>query len=146
MSIAIPPPTYVWQFDDASHSGSTGISPSFTYTQNNTYNVKLIANNNSCIDSITKQVTIAGLSIYNITKNNISVYPNPVTDNLHINLDGLLITNKLQIHDLAGKLVKEIIPEQKEVLIIPMDDLVKGVYIIKFYINEQAYQLKVIKG
>lgn len=145
-SIAIPPPTYLWQFDDANHSTSTSQSPSFTYTQNNTYNVKLIANNNSCIDSITKQVTIAGLSIHTITKNNISVYPNPVTDNLHINLDGLVLTNKLQILDLSGKVVKEIIPEQKDVLFIPMDDLVKGVYIIKFNINEQAYQLKVIKG
>ncbi|MES2725742.1 MAG: choice-of-anchor V domain-containing protein [Bacteroidota bacterium] len=146
LSIAVPPTIYLWQFDDANHSSSYSMSPSFTYTQNNTYHVKLIANNNTCIDSITKQVTIAGLSINNITKNNISVYPNPITDDLHINLDGLLITDKLQIHDLAGKLVKEIAPEQKDLLLIPMDDLVKGVYIIKFNINEQAYQLKVIKG
>lgn len=146
LSIAIPPPAYLWQFDDANRSSSTSMSPSFTYTQNNTYHVKLIANNNSCIDSVTKQVTIAGLSIHSITKNNISIYPNPVTDKLYIDLNGLMLTDQLQIHDLAGKLVKEITPEQKEVLVIPMDDLVKGVYIIKIYIDGQAHQLKVIKG
>ena len=62
--------TYEWDFDD-SHS-STLNSPTHTFSLASTYNVKLIAENNGCFDTITQASTI---------------YPKPV-----LNLGGIVAT------------------------------------------------------
>lgn len=53
---------YIWDFGDGSNSTQT--SPSHTYTNPGTYNVKLIATSDSgCVDSITQTVTIYALPV-----------------------------------------------------------------------------------
>jgi len=66
-----------WSFGDPLNSTSNTMSPSFTYTTPNVYNVKLraslvlLAGGEFCADSITKQITISSIvSITNITADN----------------------------------------------------------------------------
>lgn len=48
--------TYLWDFDDANTSSIQ--SPSHAFSTANVYNVKLVAENNGCFDSISKSITI----------------------------------------------------------------------------------------
>ena len=49
--------TYDWSF--ANQGSSTDVNPSFAFTGNGVFNVKLVAtSNNGCMDSITNQVTV----------------------------------------------------------------------------------------
>jgi len=58
-------PVYNWNFGDTAGT-STATSPTYTYTKSTSYSVKLkVSNSNSCVDSITKTITI---------------YPNAVAD------------------------------------------------------------------
>ncbi len=49
-------PTYIWSFGDA--SGSTIKNPTHIYANQGVYTVRLIANDNGCIDTIIKQIDL----------------------------------------------------------------------------------------
>ncbi|WP_445720334.1 T9SS type A sorting domain-containing protein [Flavobacterium sp.] len=68
------------------------------------------------------------------------VYPNPVKDILHLQLNKLSTIKSIKIYDLQGKLIIEDIDNM-----IHVSNLSKGMYIIKVEIQEGEFEQKFIK-
>ena len=97
--------SYSWFFGDGGTAASQ--NPAHTYTANGSYNVRLIAGN-ACgnADTLNRTVAVnaAGLNNLSGPDINIVVYPNPLTDQLHIAGLGGLYTG-FELRDITGRSV-----------------------------------------
>jgi len=84
-------------------------------------------------------------SIAKIETNPLRVYPNPATDNIHIEIDNeALLYGTLRIIDPIGQVVfTRVLTSNKE--IIPIGHLSAGLYIIHYNINNQVFHSKIVK-
>ncbi len=73
--------------------------------------------------------------------NRIKVYPNPVSDQLNIELPNNLNLNSIELFDIQGKLVKSFDYQTK----FDFNDIQKGVYILKLNTDHGSYHHKLIK-
>ena len=78
-------------------------------------------------------------SIYELN-DAITVYPNPVSDIL--NLDLHYIPNKVEIYDELGRIIKIIYDEKQH---LNVQDLVNGTYILRVYTNDGVFGGKFVK-
>ena len=75
---------------------------------------------------------------------NISLYPNPVSDKLHIQFnDGLTHDGKIEITDVVGKVLKQVAISGNAV--IGMSDLATGHYLVKYTEKEFKKTIKIMK-
>lgn len=112
--------------------------------------------------------TYIGVSVYNVaqgiqheenkdtldtTENvkpniDISVYPNPTTDFVKINIDGYVFGDEMgtyQLYDIQGKLLKQNTIDENETQ-INLNNLSKSIYILQVYIkNKFRKSFKIIK-
>ncbi|MCX7696820.1 MAG: C25 family cysteine peptidase [Bacteroidales bacterium] len=117
---------YTWHFGDGTSSNE--ISPVHVYSSYGVYTVTLIQQNSCGIDSISMDVIIySGISNFNPNIPCI-IYPNPVSDQLHIyfqnSINGLIL-----IRDLTGKIIYLSTIEQKH-MTIPVNSWNEGLYLI----------------
>ncbi len=73
----------------------------------------------------------------------VNIYPNPVQDILYID-NGEQIINKVEIYDISGKLIK-CIPVNNTKMMLPMDDLCKGIYFLSVYTMQTKEVRKIRK-
>lgn len=107
--------------------------------------VETLANN-------TKKVNITwfceqgwGVSVNDINKDVLSVYPNPASSNLTINLDLVGNNNSFEIYDMSGKLVKaDALNNFDGSQEINVSEFSKGIYILKANNGSQIYTTKFI--
>jgi len=86
-----------------------------------------------------------GVSINDINKNILSVYPNPASSNLTINLDIVGNNNSFEIYDMSGKLVKaDALNNFDGSQEINISEFSKGIYILKANNGSQIYTTKFI--
>ena len=76
--------TYLWDFGTGDTTSVA--SPSYTFTQNGTFNICLTAINGGCTDQICESVTITGVGINNVAEVVSRVFPNPAKDVLTIEI------------------------------------------------------------
>lgn len=76
------------------------------------------------------------------SKNGIRIFPNPTKD--FINVNGLSRTAKAQIFDISGKLIQELVLQKGENK-IDVSSFVKGVYLIKYSLDDKEFSSKFIK-
>jgi len=88
---------------------------------------------------------VAGGSITDIEINPIRVYPNPATDNIHIEIDNeALLYGTLRIIDPIGQIVlTRTLTSNKET--ISVKHLSAGIYIIHYNFNNQIFHSKIVK-
>jgi len=77
------------------------------------------------------KVTAATLAVSDVNKKAVSIYPNPATEVLNLNVDSKI--NSADIYDLAGKLVKSASVADNKVNV---KDLQNGTYVLK--VNTEA--------
>ena len=132
--------TYKWNFGYAD-SSSTEENPSFTYPENGTYQVVLIATNSFMSDTITKtiQVVATTLADMKVLKSSI-VYPNPASQ--QVNIDFELTKNdemSIEIIDINGKANQLLTNTQlmagNHQLSFDIAHLEQGMYFIKINCN-----------
>lgn len=79
----------------------------------------------------------------NTTKNKIIIYPNPATDKLFVNSNGLDV-NKIQLIDSTGKIIYTVNKlEQNQS--IDLSTFSRGLYLIKVHTSNGIYTEKIIK-
>jgi hypothetical protein len=83
----------------------------------------------------------AKLAVSSATKSQLSVYPNPVKDVLNINSNDQKVT-QVAFYSIDGKLVKTINQDVKN---INVNDLPKGVYLVKVKSSGTEKSFKVVK-
>lgn len=125
---------------------------------NNTYHVKitptdtLFQNLDFTVDSIQINpvyATNVGVHEIILSENKINVYPNPATNYLTVQYS--LLSNstvKIDMYDILGKAVKELLPETRQVTdkyktTWPLDDLKSGLYFMKIKINGNETTVKI---
>jgi hypothetical protein len=90
------------------------------------------------------------VSVYNLIAANISIYPNPVIEQLNIDLSKTIELNfaKITIHDLIGKLVyQQQIEDWNTPLSIDMNNLNQGMYIVSLHTqNKRLFSKKIVKS
>jgi hypothetical protein len=77
------------------------------------------------------KVTATTLAVSDVSKNSVSIYPNPATEVLNLNVDSKI--NSADIYDLAGKLVRSAAVADNKVNV---KDLQNGTYVLK--VNTEA--------
>lgn len=146
--------TYTWYWGDG--SSSVGQFPSHTYANSGTYTICLhvssIGLGAICQDSICSQqfiarmngmhsITIlnAPLGVHSVTTRNLSLYPSPVNNELHINLnDKISIVNVLSM---TGRLMASYTAESA----INVSQLAAGMYLLQVKTSQATYQSRFIK-
>jgi len=81
------------------------------------------------------------LSTGKFNKNNVSIYPNPATDILHIVTTNGSAIDKAVLHDLSGRLVKEY---ENSTDAVSVSGLEKGMYVIQIFSGNQNYSQKLV--
>jgi hypothetical protein len=132
--------SYTW------NTGATTLSVSVSPTVTSTYTVS-VSNAVACVASSTVMVTVSPCTgINEILANSISVYPNPNSGILNINLTSELAHNSaLEIYDVLGKLVvKQVL--SNELNTINISNLNNGIYTYKVLNNSNIVKFgKLIK-
>ena len=140
--------SYMWDFDDG--STSTDEHPVHLFPSTGVYNVCLTATG-ECGDETTCQ-SVEVSDYVGITENAlsdaVSIYPNPATDVLTINVDNVIGDElNIELSNIAGQVVvtrslSEFNGTAKED--IDVNDLTEGVYFVKVYTNEATTTVRVV--
>ncbi|MDQ8004811.1 MAG: T9SS type A sorting domain-containing protein [Pedobacter sp.] len=96
------------------------------------------------LDGKNEDLGIKPVTIKSLSATEISVYPNPVTNVLNINGNGHQL-RLITIYNISGKKVIDIKPNNKTAVSINVNDLSKGVYLVKVSGENIAHSTKIIK-
>ncbi|MBP8753811.1 MAG: PKD domain-containing protein [Chitinophagales bacterium] len=132
---------YEWNFGDGNTSTET--NPIYTYTSSGTYTITLIANYCSYSDTMNLSVTIVTtrIDLHNID-NIISIYPNPVSDQLIMNVTAF---DKIAIINSIGQNFTpnySIIGENTN---IDFSTFAPGIYFLSITIDGKIFTQKILK-
>jgi len=87
-------------------------------------------------------IPLSSVGVEEVTNTTISIYPNPVSDLLHLETGDIKIT-KTEIYDVTGKLVFTSTGTEK---ILYLNAFVPGMYMLTLTTDEgQTYHSKIIK-
>ena len=103
----------------------------YSITKNNTTNLFYIKTAYSTLSS----------NIFN--KDDLTLYPNPVTNILYFNAPSSLNIEKIEVYDITGRLMNTGKLNENE---LDLSNLIKGNYIIKIYCLEGIISKKIIKN
>ena len=71
----------------------------------------------------------------------LNVYPNPTTGVLHLDIEDETKIEKIEVYDFSGKIIKEI----KGELLINIESLASGNYLLRVFTSEGVVIKKIIK-
>ncbi|MFY8022205.1 MAG: PKD domain-containing protein, partial [Bacteroidia bacterium] len=100
--------TYQWDFGVAGAT-STDENPTYTYTSNGVYTVRLIASNSFLSDTITKTINVIATSVKEVKESitELSIYPNPAQTEVNFNFNLNTSENvSIEILDMNGRRVQ----------------------------------------
>jgi len=135
--------SYYWDFDDGQTSNDP--NPFHIYTKFGTYQVRLIASNGGCQDTISKQLNLQNTT--GILKKeklaDIQIYPNPTSGEILIAANTNKITS-VMIYDIQGKLIKNdeniFVKDSK----INLSQQKNGVYLMEIILEDNSHIRKTI--
>lgn len=113
-------------------------------------NIIVVVDESNAIDEIDETnnaefVSINYTSINDLVKGNLKLYPNPANEKLFIDLDNNIIDGTLYIIDSKGNIVKSINNLVGDNLTVDIQDLSKGIYVVRIITDNRVYHQKVIK-
>ncbi len=136
-------------------SNVTGGIPGYTYEWNTTANTEDLTNQgagmyilevtdtNGCVGLDTAHIGIVGLE--NIVKPSLALFPNPATDQFSIQLVNFNLDIQLTVADLTGKIViSRMIASDVEQVVLNVNDLKRGVYLVQVKSGEHSISRRVI--
>lgn len=139
---------YNWNFDDGNSSNTA--NPIHNYTNNGSFNVKLVASNHCHSDSLTKNISILSTILNsNNFEDIIRVFPNPTIDKLNIEIP---INDKIisiTIYDNIGRKILDINNDNKlhdRYISTDLSSLNNGTYLIKIKTSKEIKFKKIIKN
>jgi PKD repeat protein len=134
-------PAYQWYENNVIIPGET--QSTITPINNGSYSVDAIDTNGCISTSLAFAFVIQGVNT--VSNNQISIYPNPTSNILYINLQGNIQKTRLEIIDAKGKLVldEEI---NANASFVSTEQLSTGMYFIRFINANQVIQHKFIKN
>jgi hypothetical protein len=138
------PATYQWLDCNDDLNPITGeVNQTFTATSSSNYAVEI--SQNGCADtSLCYPVTLVNIS-ENPSGINISLYPNPTSGLVYIDLGAEVHEIKVIIHDASGRVVKDLLYEDKQLLNIIIDEPA-GIYFMTVFSENKKAMIRLIKN
>lgn len=133
-------PAYQWYENNVIIAGQT--QATIIPTNNGNYTVDVIDTNGCVSSSQAFPFVIQGLNA--VSHNQISIYPNPVTSNLNIDINDLTTPASVEIIDVEGQLIFSQTLNTKSNS-VNIEQFSRGVYFIKINSNNQIYNYKLLK-
>ena len=141
---------FIWHFGDGATSYE--YNPTHIYTNADTYNVTLQALADDCTIEKVDEIVVNGetvtsnIEVTNIEKN-FNIYPNPVRNNLNIDLNDLINTPVIvSIFDLSGKLIlTENLAVGASNLSLDMNGLDAGSYLVEILTDNNSLVQQLVK-
>ncbi|MCW3083335.1 MAG: hypothetical protein JWP12_701 [Bacteroidetes bacterium] len=139
--------TYAWDFGDGNNSTAT--SPVYTYAANGNYTVTLVAINGSCTDTTTLTTDITTGINENQANQNISLYPNPATENVTLTAtiskaSDIIVT----IYDVTGKVIATPLNEKANAGTVTyklnVSDIPAGLYFASIKTNDATKTIRFV--
>lgn len=128
-----PAATYQW-VDCANGTPLAGETNQSLQVSNNGAYQCVLTNADGC-EATTDCIYVVNLSVEENLKNNVSIYPNPATNVINLKSDEMMST--IQIIDLSGKLVENVVINA-ETFTVNTQNLVDGIYFISIYNTENV--------
>ncbi|NOU58518.1 T9SS type A sorting domain-containing protein [Marinifilum caeruleilacunae] len=135
--------TYQWvKCDDEFSEIESETNASFTPVEDGDYAV--IVNQNECSDR-SDCYSIIITSVFDEFKKDWNIYPNPVKQNLHINLDRAYADIQVNVYNSSGQVVMSKQSHTSKQLMLEVNDLANGLYILKIDADNKHATYKFIK-
>ncbi len=134
--------TYSWEFGDES-SASSDTNPVHTYNSGGTYTVVLTAESECGSDEVTHNVIVT-TDIDDFVTLGLTVYPNPVKDNLFVSSDSEI--TQLILTDISGKIIHEFDNISSDTFELNITNLQSGVYLLRISTKDANKLIKLIKN
>lgn len=139
---------YNWTFEGGTPSTSTDKNPlNILYDTEGTFAVKLVITNTVDYDSVEVNgyiTVVNSTSINEVEKHNIKIYPNPVKDNLFIDLNKSDLTiNKVELYNELGQIVLTNMVEGQKQVEFNVEGFAKGVYFVNLYTKDNVISEKI---
>ncbi|WP_271392988.1 T9SS type A sorting domain-containing protein [Aequorivita sinensis] len=115
-----------------------------TYTESGIYNVSQTVTYCGKSDTKTKAIEIPILNIDRFKKEQISIYPNPATDKLFVNIDKNYQEIDVSIFDVSGKILFNRKLKNKSSLTLNLNDLDSSTYIFSLITEGSKFVRKLI--
>jgi PKD repeat protein len=131
--------TYSWQFGDG--NSSTQINPVHNYTTAGTYTVRLIAIKCGVSDTIIKSVTVTSSGIEDAKQEVLHLFPNPVTNELHIVTD-IKNIQSVYVTDLAGRKYNCTFQLKDKMINVGTEHLSSGIYTLTIEAEGKSFSTK----
>lgn len=133
--------TYQWiDCDNANALINGATNPTFSPLTNGNYAV--IITDGTCSDTSACE-TVMNLGLQTQVQENLSVYPNPATDLVIIDLK-TLGKGTIIVEDLNGKIIKQEEYNNEEKVLLNFSAVPKGIYLIKVNTTDHLYIQKVV--
>lgn len=140
---------YEWDFDNDGIVDSNEENPVYTFTDTGWYSINIAAYDDYDTSSFLRENYIYVYELTNVEEiegnlTELSYYPNPITDVVSIEIRPNF--KMIEIYDLNGKshYAKTLLQENKTE-IIDLQNLEKGIYLLKIKTEEQKITKKIIK-
>lgn len=127
--------SYEWTGANATQSLTVYVAGTYTCTVSNEF---------GCEDSDELSVAVDACLGVDELENAVSIYPNPFSDQLTIQL-GNWVSSTVQIYDMNGALILDLQVPGSE-MTINLDAISSGVYVLKVINGSETYQTRIIKN
>lgn len=141
--ISINEPTdWVWDFGDGAISGIQNTA--HTYATIGSYNVCLTASNAAGFNTYCKSIELTN-AINNLQTEQLNIYPNPATTSVTISMDNIDNDYVLSVYNTLGQIisVESVLINAK--IIMQVNTLAAGNYVIKLNTSQAVYEGMFIK-
>ena len=96
-------------------------------------NVTFFIDNGVCVKEVSTTIDCTGVGIEELGESDVSVYPNPANDYLHIAMNAAARFREIQITDITGRVVAGMneTPDAVQNITIPVQSLTTGTYFVR---------------
>ena len=138
------PTSWTWLFDGGNPAFSNDQLPTgIVYNAVGIYDVTLVTSNSSGIDTLIKEAYINVTASTLITENgvsNLSIYPNPTSDQITIDIKGYYGDVNVEVYDLQGRLLETTTNTK-----VSLKKHAKGIYVLKVSYGEITEEVRVVR-
>lgn len=137
----VPTASYYWFLDYADEAIDSGTMVILEVNERHYHIIKLKTTNYMCTDSIQFRVE-SNLNTGLYTMKDISVYPNPFSDRIHL---PKLDYTSIHLYTFAGQEIEiHLENTQNEIVVIPNTELSSGAYLLRLEDGQTSYRIRLI--
>lgn len=131
-----------WNWNFGNGFGSTNRSGFYQYPAPGVYTLTLVVSNGTCSDTLTRTIVVTNaVSKNSHIKNQISIYPNPTSNQLYLHTSHHLGILKVELLNIQGQCIFQTFWDTHQSLTLNLENISKGLYLLK--IENEIYKIAI---